>query len=324
MNIADALSGPAKLEGIQWMLLSATTRRVLRDQLKSLLPAPNMLGPCRLRHAIFRPGRKLKAYYDARVRVEGTKGYRVRPIAVTWRSDGEADWRQGRDALAELQAEALRQGVAAPFRQLVANLPEWGMHIQVSPLDAQFPQLVRLLDPRHVRDMLAAAHAASGVASDQPQPDRYAVTSIRYLPGSCHVLRYDPLDAAKGGTVFAKLYAGEGGARVFRVATQAEEWLAQHGEGVTSVRPLAYVVKDRVVLYPRVFGAPLSERLRRPGQGVVRCLERAGAALHALHHLPQVVAGPLQRHDFAAEVGEIVRESAHIPLLLPSVGAAVD
>src|SRR2546422_7392234 len=29
---------------IQWLLLSATPRRVLRDQLKSLLPAPNMLG----------------------------------------------------------------------------------------------------------------------------------------------------------------------------------------------------------------------------------------------------------------------------------------
>src|SRR5437899_3912874 len=172
------------MEGIQWLLLSATTRRVLRDQLKSLLPAPNMLGPCRLRHAIFRPGRKLTAYYDARVRVEGTEGYRVRPIAVTWRSDAEADWRQGRDALAELQAEALRQGVAAPFQQLTAELPEWSMHVKVSPLDAQFPQLVRLLDPRYVRDMLAGARAASGVVSDQAPASRYTVTSIRYCPGA--------------------------------------------------------------------------------------------------------------------------------------------
>src|SRR3989449_2047877 len=268
MNIADALSGPAKLEGIQWMLLSATTRRVLRDQLKSLLPAPNMLGPCRLRHAIFRPGRKLKAYYDARVRVEGTKGYRVRPIAVTWRSDGEADWRQGRDALAELQAEALRQGVAAPFQQLTAELPEWGMHIQVSPLDAQFPQLVRLLDPRHVGDMLAAAHAAGGAASDQPQPDRYAVTSIRYLPRSCHVLRYDSLDATKGGVVFAKLYTGEEGAHAFHVARGVADWLAEHGEGVTARRPPAHVAEDGGVVYPGLAGAPPSEHPRRPRPGV--------------------------------------------------------
>src|SRR3989442_7550283 len=213
MNIADALSGPAKLEGIQWMLLSATTRRVLRDQLKSLLPAPNMLGPCHLRHAIFRPGRKLKAYYDARVHIEGTEGYHVRSIAVTWTRDGEADWRKGRDALTEMQVEALRQGVAAPFRQLTAELPEWGMHIQVSPLDAQFPQLVRLWDPRHVRDMLAVAYAASGAASDQPRPEGDAVTSIRYLPGSCHGLRYDPLAAATGGAVLVSLYPCEVGAQ---------------------------------------------------------------------------------------------------------------
>ncbi len=324
MNIADALSGRAKLEGIQWLLLSATPRRVLRDQLKSLLPAPNMLGPCRLRRVRFRPGRKLTAYYDARVRVEGTEGYRVRPIAVTWRSDAEADWRQGRDALAELQAEALRQGVAAPFQQLTAELPEWGMHVKVSPLDAQFPQLVRLLDPRHARDMLAAAHAASGAASDHPRPSGYAVTSIRYRPGNRHVLRYDPLHATKGGAVFAKLYTGEEGAWAFGVARHVADWLAEHGKGVTAVRPLAYVAEDRIVLYPELSGAPLSEHLRHPSHGVARCLERAGAALHALHRLPQAVAGPLRPHDFAAELNKRAQAIDHIRILLPSVGAAID
>jgi len=324
VNIVDALSGRAKLEGIQWLLLSATPRRVLRDQLKSLLPAPNMLGPCRLRRVRFRPGRKLTAYYDARVRVEGTEGYLVRPIAVTWTVDGEADWRQGRNALAELQAEAVRQGVAAPFRQLTAELPEWGMHVKVSPLDAQFPQLVRLLDPRHVRDMLAAAYPASGVALDQPRPDGYAVTSIRYRPGNRHVLRYDPLHAANGGAVFAKLYTGEEGAWAFRVARHVADWLAEHGKGVTAMRPLAYVAEDRVVLYPELSGAPLSEHLRHPSQGVAQCLERAGAALHALHHPPEAVVGPLQPHDFAAEVSKKARHSDHIRMLLPSVGAAID
>src|SRR2546422_3184462 len=140
MNLADALSGRAKLEGIQWVLLSAAPRRVLRDQVKALLSAPNMLGPCRLRRARFKPGRKLTAYYDALVHVEGTEGYGARPIAVTWRLDGDTDRDQAGDALAEMQAEALRQGIAAPFRQLAAELPEWSMHVQVSPLDAQFPQ----------------------------------------------------------------------------------------------------------------------------------------------------------------------------------------
>src|SRR2546428_1958580 len=135
--------------------------------------------------------------------------------------------------------------------------------------------------------------------------------------------RYDSRDVAEGGTIFAKFYHSEKGERVFRVATQVAGWLAEHGDGVTPVRPLAYVAEDAVVLSPRVFGAPLSERLHRPGQGVTRCLARAGAALHALHDLPQAVAGPLPRYDFAAEIKEVERDSAHIPALLPSVGAAI-
>src|SRR5438128_5489563 len=270
MNLADALSGRAKLEGIQWVLLSAAPRRVLRDQLKALLSAPNMLGPCRLRRARFKPGRKLTAYYDVLVHVEGTEGYGARPIAVTWRLDGDADRHQAGDDLAGMQAEAARQGMAAPFRQLTAELPEWSMHVQVSPLDARFPQLVRLLDPRYVRARLAGARAAGDVAPDQAPASGYAVTSIRYCPGERHVLRYDSLDAAKRGTVFAKLYTGEEGARAFGVTRHVADWLAEHGEGVTAVRPLAYVAEDAVVLYPRVFGAPLSELLRRPSQGVAR------------------------------------------------------
>src|SRR2546427_6689628 len=226
------------------------------------------------------------AYYDARVHMEGTEGYRVRPIAVTWTVDGEADGRQGREEVAEIQAEALRQGVAAPFQQLTAELPEWSMHVQVSPLDARFPQLVRLLDPRYVRDMPAGARAAGDVAPDQAPASGYAVTSIRYCPGERHVLRYDSLDAAKRGTVFAKLYTGEEGAWAFGVARHVADWLAEHGEGVTAVRPLAYVAEDRVVLYPELSGAPLSEHLRRPIQCVERWLERAAEALHALSRLP--------------------------------------
>src|SRR5712691_5741112 len=324
MNLAHALSGRAKLEGIQWVLLSAAPHRALRDRLTAVLSAPNMLGPCRLRRARFKPGRKLTAYYDALVHVEGTEGFCARPIAVTWRLDGDADRRQGGDDLAEMQAEALRQGMAAPFRQLVTDLPEWGMHIQVSPLDARFPQLVRLSDPRYVRAMLAAAYAAADVAPGHPRPGGYAVTSIRYRPGQRHVLRYDPLDTAKGGTVFAKLYAGEDRACAFRVARHVADWLAEHGEGMTAVRPLTYVAEDGVVLYPRVLGAPLSDHLRRPSQGVARCLERAGAALHTLHRLPQAIVGPLQRHDFAAEVKKAAGASDHIPALLPSLGVAID
>ena len=323
MNFADALSGRAKLEGIQWMLRSGAPRKALRRELNALLPAPDMLGPCQLRYARFGPGRKLTAYYDALVHIEGTKGYCARPVAVTWGLDGDADRHHGTADLAEIQTEAVSHGVAAPFRQLVADVPAWDMHIEVSPLDARIPQLVRLSDPRYVRDVIAGAYAASDLAPDQAPASRYAVTSIRYRPGKRHVLRYESLDTAERGTIFAKLYHSEKGARVFRVATQVAEWLAEYGKGVTSVRPLAYLAEDAVVLYPRVFGRPLSERLRRPGYGVAQCLERAGAALHALHHLPQAAVHPLRTLDFAAEIREVERDVAHIPALLPTVGVAI-
>ena len=323
MNLTGALSERTDLDALRWVLLSAAPRRILRNQLKAMLSAPARLGPCRLRRAKFKPGRKLDAYYDALVYGENIKGYCVRPIAVTWRVDHEADRRHEAD-LAEIQADAVRRGIAAPFGHLTADLPGWNMRVEVSPLDARFTQLIRLSDPRYVHDLLAATDVAGNGASNQPRLDRYAVTSIRYRPGQRHVLRYDAVDAAKAGTVFAKLHTGEDGARIFHRATQAGVWLARHGEGVTSVRPLAYVPEDRVVLYPGLSGAPLSKLLRRPDRRTGWCIERVGAALHALHHLPAETAGPLQLHDFAAEVGEIARASEHIHVLLPSVGAVIN
>src|SRR5438128_5183800 len=215
-----------------------------------------MLGPCRLRRAKLKPSHKLTAYYDALVHVGGTDGYRPRAIAVTWRLDGDGHQHHGTADLSGIQAEALRQGVAAPFRQLTADLPEWSMHLQVSPLDARFPQLVRLSDPRHVHDMLAGADTASDGTPDQARPGRYTVTAIRYHPGGRHVLRYDPLDATKGGTVFAKLYTGDDGARAFRVAGRAADWPGEHREGVPAGRPLADVAQGRGVLHPALDGRP--------------------------------------------------------------------
>ena len=123
MKFSDGLSGRAKLEAIQWLLRFAPPRRALRDQLTALLSAPAMLGPCRLRRAKLKPSHKLTAYYDALVHVEGTDGYRPRAIAVTWRLDGDGHQHHGTADLSGIQAEALRQGVAAPFRQLTADWP---------------------------------------------------------------------------------------------------------------------------------------------------------------------------------------------------------
>jgi aminoglycoside phosphotransferase (APT) family kinase protein len=323
VNLADALSWRAKLDGIRWLLCGGPSRGALRRELGALLPAPEMLGPCRLRYARLGPGRRLTGYYDALIHVEGAERDCARPVAVTWGSDGDPDPPHGPADLAAIEAAAARHEVAAPFRQLGAELPAWGMRVQVSPLDARIPQLVRLSDPRYVGQVVAGAYAARAAAPEQAPARRYAVTSIRYRPGKRHVLRWDSLDAPEGRAIFAKVYHSEKGGQVFRAATQAADWLAQHGQPVTPVRPLAYVAEDLAVLYPRVSGAPLSERLRRPGRGAGRWLGRVGAALQALHRLPPAAAGPLRTLDFAAELREIEREVAHVAALLPGVGTAI-
>jgi aminoglycoside phosphotransferase (APT) family kinase protein len=137
------------------------------------------------------------------------------------------------------------------------------------------------------------------------------------------VLRYDPLDSSGSATLFAKFYAAGNGERAFHVATQVADWLAEHGNGVTSLRPLAYLAEDSVVLYRQMFGESLSRHLGRPGQYMGQILKAIGAALQALHHLPQETIVPLKVQDFAAEMKQIRRSSEHIPALLPAVGAAV-
>ena len=318
--VGDVLSG----EDIQRMLLSAVPRRMLRDRLRALLSPGAVLGRCPLRDVTFRPGRKLTAYYDAVVYSEGSAAYSVRPIAVTWGLATNRDRCGAEVDINHLQAEAVGHGVAAPFSQLMGDFPEWNMQVWVAPLDARFTQLVRVSDPRHVPAMLADAYASGNADPDRCRISEYTVTSIRYRPGKRHVLRYDPAGPVKGEAIFAKLYTGESGAQAFRVANRTADWLAEQGQGVNSIRPLAYVAKDAVVLYPRLSGGPLSGHLGCPGAGIARCLERTGAALHTLHRLPGAVAGPLEVRNFETEIQATERASSHIPALLPQVGAAVE
>ena len=333
MNIADVLSGDAKLKGIRWVLRSSMARKVLRDRLRTLLPTRLEVGPCRLREAQFKLGRKLTAYYDVLVQKQGTDRQYVRPIAVSWGSASNTEGQEETDAPAKVQAEAVSRGVAAPFRQLMADYPDWGMHVRVSPLDPRFTQLVRLSDPGHVRGMLAEACAPEAAASNLLRSLDYKVAAIKYQPGRRHMLRYDAQNPAKGPTVFAKLYIAEERARAFRredgapifgVARNAADWLAEHGEGVNCVRPLAYVAADAAILYLRVAGTPLSDHAQRSGCGAM-WFQRAGAALRALQRLPVDLASPLRPPiDFAAEIRSIKKKSAHIPVLLPQVGSALE
>jgi thiamine kinase-like enzyme len=324
MDLANALSEHATLAEIHGMLIEGEPHKALRRELSALLSDRNTLENCHLRHVRFRPGRKLIANYEAHLRTDGTGRVSTRAVEVTWRLRRNGDSPQTIAEIEAMEDEAARRGVAAPFRQLVADFPEWCMHIQVSPVDEHFPQLVRVHDPSYVRDMVGRAYAASGESRDQDPTGSYGITSIRYRPARRHVLRYDPLGAPEQETLFAKMYAGDTGGQAFCVATQVADWLAQRGGGVRSLRPLAFLAEDGVVFYRRLSGEPLSRHLQSPTRDVVASLRSVGAALRALHEFPYTAVGPLKTHDLAAEIKLIKRSCKHYRALLPAVSASVE
>jgi aminoglycoside phosphotransferase (APT) family kinase protein len=312
-EIFTALWNEASLAGLQWAMLDARPTEALRQALAALLPGTILLGTCRLHRAKYKPGRYLQTYYDVALRDSATGAESRRQVEVILLPPGAADPRGPEPGRRRMEVEALDRGVAAPFRALEAKIPEWGMYIQVAPLDVQYPQLVRASDPSYAREMLngAGGDAASG----------YRVSAIRYRPGQRHVLRYDSVDGPDG-TMFAKVYNSEKGARTFGVVSRVADWLAEQG-GLQTVKPRAYIAGEKMVLYPLVSGAPLSELLHDPGDETDRVLRDTGAALAALHRTPIDVI-ELQPHSFAKEVKGIVSASEHVHPLLPDVGAAID
>jgi hypothetical protein len=318
LNISAALSGSAGLAEVQWLLLGAPAHNALLGALKRVLADGTTIGAIRLQRAKYKPGRYLTTYHAVELRGIGEPSTRL--IEVSWLPPGSADPRGERAATLAMQAEATERDLAAPFQALLAEDAEWGMYAQIFPLDADFPQLVRLADPLYVRHVLAAE------ATVQPSAPRYRITPIRYRPGQRHVLRYDPIDAAgrvdEGSTLFAKIYNSDKGARTFDVATRISDWLAEQNNGISAVRPLAYIAAEGLVLYPRVVGTPLSELLRTPGPTTDAYLRAAGAAIRALHQTPESLIA-LQPHLFAKELKGIVSASEHVRPLLPATSAMI-
>ena len=324
MKLVEALSGRAGRAGLRGLLVDPEARRALGRELNALLSAPEILGALHLRHARFRlrPDIKLSAYYDVDIRADGS-GRRAgtRAIAVVAKPKwyGRAGPSGAAPEAGELEAEARRRGLAAPFDRLTALMPSLAMSVQVSPLDPSFPQLVRLSDPEYVGQMLARC------APTHPLPaGGYAVTSVRYQPGQRHVLRYEAADAPGQPIMFAKPYENEDGSRIAAVVTQAADWLSSRQEGVACLRPLAHVPQDAVVLYPPLSGTPLHEQLRCSGREIGRRLEVAGQAMSVLHSAPQAFSGLLGFHSFEAEIGEVVDKSHFISALVPSAGSTID
>jgi len=148
-----------------------------------------VLGSCLLRRAKWKPGRRLTAYYDVRLLDLNRAGHSLHPIEVDWRLNGNHTRPDSlTDQLAPeveaMQAEAIRLGLVAPFQRLAADLPTLGVRIQISPLDAEFPQLVRLSNPDYVRDRLAEVGALESGASSRAPDSGVFITPIRYRPAS--------------------------------------------------------------------------------------------------------------------------------------------
>jgi hypothetical protein len=315
-----ALWENAGLAEVQWTLLDARPQGALREALESLLPA-GALGHCRLHRAKYKPGRHLTTYYEVTARDPATGAGGTRQVEVTWMPPGSADPRGPADELLVMQDLAASRGLAAPFRQLAADAPEWGLRVQVAPLDVRFPQLVRVSDPSYAAEMLRAGLDGSAPAGP------YTVTAIRYRPGQRHMLRYDLADqngrAAGEGTYFAKTYNGDKGAGIYGVASGVANWLASQNAGMAPLRPLAYLAADSAVIYPYLSGTPLSQLLRTPGDETARYLRQIGGALGALHRTPTDLVA-LQPHSFAKEVKGTVSAAEHIHSLLPETGALID
>jgi aminoglycoside phosphotransferase (APT) family kinase protein len=309
VELAEALSGDPGLAGVRW-LLGPRPRRVLRRELTAMVGDPSLLGACRLRRAKFKPRRKLTTYYDAELRDPRGRVRGSRPVAVTWTAAGSQQPDPPRSAGAALGAEVAARGLATPFRALEAVVPDWSMHVLVSPLDVRFPHLARLSDPSFLPGVLHGGGCR--------------VTPIRYRPGQRHVLRYDleRLDGSREA-IYAKLYEDGRGERIFEVATRLADWLAINGAGSAAVRPVAYLADSYAVLYPALAGAPLSRRLMRQCGDRAKRLRQAGALLRVLHDAPRALAAHEVPYELAAEVRAVVRASEHIRVLQPEAAPRI-
>jgi hypothetical protein len=324
MELFEALSGSAGLSGVQWILSGRPARRAMRRSLEGLLSGA-ALGSCHLKRAKFKPNHSLTAFFDARLihTGNGTINPRAgdvilsRPIQVTWKP-GEIDTlpEDSPDAH-DLQAEAESRGLMSPFLRLSARATEWGMRIQVFPLDVDFPQLVRLADPVYAGDVLKPFWA--GGACDPDQGAQISITPIRYRPGQRHVLRYDCGERPRSsGTIYAKIYNDPKRAvETYQAASWANDWFARHVDGVSSVEPLAYLPDDGLVLYPQVSGVPVSRLLRHPGRDVSRFLGLAGVALRSLHGTDDIPHDDLKDRELSDEIDTITSASKHLTALLP-------
>jgi hypothetical protein len=311
------LPAQADLAEIQWLLNDPASRQEIARAISQLLKEGRRLGELRITRAKYKPGGKLRAFFDAPVYAEDGALEQVRPIAVTWQSPGQSPEEMTPDnrLLEEAEAEIFRRDLAGPFDRLWMDDPSRGMHIQVWPLDPDFSQIVRLSDPVSLRKILSRP--------DVPGGD-WEVNPVRYRPEERHVLRLRRLGGENPTTLYAKLYRhAEGASRAYRIANQVVDWLHENVEGVTGVRPWGWLEPEAAVLYPHAPGTPLSSLLGDPGVSLSDALGQVGQALQALHQSPGALAPDLKLNPLEQEVRLVNRATQHVQAFLPAVGEEI-
>jgi hypothetical protein len=316
----NAFSGRAGLAGLQWLLLESPARKAFDDAIAALLIDKFSVANIRVDRAKFKPGRRITTHYIVQVRDEISGAELTRLVQANLLPAGAADPRGAGEQLQAMQEEAITRKLVAPFRELLADVPAWGVWVMVSPLDPAFPQLVRLSDPTYVRALLA------GDATIQSRAAGYRVNAIRYRPGERHVLRYQPVDVAGHvdieGTLYGKIYNSDKGERAFNTAARISDYLAEHGNEISAVRPTTYIASESLALYPHVSGTPLSELLRFSGIETGRYLRAAGVAVRALHRTPESLV-ELKSHSVEKELKSVASASEHVATLLPQVATTI-
>jgi hypothetical protein len=120
--------------------------------------------------------------------------------------------------------------------------------LQVCPVDAQLPALVRATCADEMRRVLVQAlPKGTGSALGECYPELF-----RYKPGKRAMLRYR-LSGAGAKVLYGKLYRGDGGAPLFDVGH------ALVAAGVATPRPLAYVPELKLLVYPEAQGRRLRD-----------------------------------------------------------------
>jgi len=319
MNREDVLSGSAGLNGLRWAVMGASERRFLRGELRQMLNDGCQLGPLHITRLKFKPKKRLSAYYLFSVFDPSSDQSRTIPLSVNW-GETPAQTENDDEALLHIQEEAGQRNLLRPFHQLwrFRSVSDWCVHLQIWPLDADFPKLPRLGDPAYSRQLFLSANL-------HPPGEKVTVKPIRYRPGERHVLLYldhqpedPPIEQPR--RFYAKLYrTPEAAARAFGVANRIVDWLGGQVEGFQGIQPAGWSPEDAVVFYPHAPGVALSKQLHRSPIWLAHQLSLTGKALSVLHNSPDELMAELQENPFEGELRVVRRASEHVRVLLPEL-----